>query len=106
MRGSILFLISFIIVCNLHSQEYSAKDFLHTSSLSPKKLESYLNKKKFVPGGSSLRNDLVVNIYIAKPEKSKKKKDTLNIRRSIETFRTKNNSSLTYITSLKEEYTE
>jgi hypothetical protein len=49
---------------------------------------------------------MVVNIYNVKPAKSKKKRDTLNITRSIETFRTKNNSSLTYITSLKKEYTE
>ena len=90
----------------MHSQEYSVKDFLYASSLSPKKLESYLNKKKFVPGGSSMRNDIVVNVYNVKPEKSKKKKDTLNIKRSIETFHTKNNSSFTYITSLENEYTE
>src|SRR5215203_63401 len=106
MRGSILFFILFVIVCNVHSQTYSAKDFLYASSLPAKKLESYLNKKKFMPAGSSLRNDMVVNIYNAKPGKSKKKKDTVHIKRSIETFRTKNNSSLTYFTSLKEEYAE
>ena len=106
MRGFLLFLILFLIVCNLHSQEYSAKDFLYASSLSTKKLENFLNKKKFVPGGSSLRNDIVINIYNAKPEKSKKKKDTLNIKRSIETFHTASNSSFIYITSLKNEYTE
>jgi len=48
----------------------------------------------------------VVNVYNVKPAKSKKKKDTLNIKRSIETFHTKNNSSFTYITSLENEYTE
>jgi hypothetical protein len=106
MRGFLLFLISFLFVCTVHSQEYSAKDFLYASSLSPKKLESYLNKRKFVQGGSRLQNDIMVSIYILKPEKSKKKKDTLNITRNIETFHTKNNSCLTYITSLKEEYTE
>jgi hypothetical protein len=45
-------------------------------------------------------------MYTLKPEKRKKKKDTLNIKRSIETYHTKNNSSFTYITSLKNEYTE
>jgi hypothetical protein len=104
MRGSLLFLISFLIVCNVHSQGYSVKDFLYASSLSSKKLESYLNKKKFIAGGNSFRNDIVVNIYNAKPEKSKKKKDTLHIIRTIETYHTKNNSSFTYITSLKKEY--
>jgi len=104
MRGSLLFLISFLVVCNVHSQSYSVKDFLYASSLSPKKLESFLSKKKFVPGGSSSRSDIAVNIYHRKPEKSKKKKDTLNITRRIETFHTKSNSSFTYITSLKNEY--
>ena len=106
MKGSLLFLFSFLIVCNLHSQEYSANDFLYASSLSPKKLENYLSKKKFIPGGRGLRNDIVVNVYNVKPVKNKKKKDTLNIQRRIETFQTKNNSSFTYITSLKKEYTE
>src|SRR6187402_1756774 len=103
MRGSILFFISFLIVCNIHSQEFSAKDFLYASSLSTKKLDNYLDKKKFLRGGSRLQNDIVVNIYILKPGKSKKKKDTLNIRRSIETYHTKDNSSFTYVTSLKNE---
>jgi hypothetical protein len=106
MRGSILFFISFLIVCNVYSQEYSAKDFLYASSLSSKKLDNYLNKKNFLPGGSRLQNDIMVNVYVVKPGKNKKKKDTLNITRSIETFHTKNNSSFTYITSLKDEYTE
>ena len=106
MRGSILFFILFLIVCNLHSQEYSAKDFLYASSLSSKKLGNYLSKKNFTPGGSRTQNDIMVNIYILKPRKSKKKKDTLNITRSIETFYTENSSSFTYITSLKDEYTE
>jgi len=90
----------------VHGQGYSVKDFLYASSLSPKKLESFLNKKKFVPGGRSSRSDIVVNVYHRKPEKSKKKKDTLNITRSVETYHTKSNSSFTYFTSLKNEYTE
>jgi len=106
MRGFLLFLISVLVMCNVHSQEYSAKDFLYATSLSSKKLENYLNKKNFIAGGSKLQNDVMVNIYVVKPEKNKKKKDTLNITRSIETFYTKHNSSFTYITSLKEEYTE
>jgi len=106
MRGLLLFLISFLIVCNVHSQQYSAKDFLYASSLSPKKLESFLNKKKFLPAGRRYQNDFVVNMYVLKAEKRKKKRDTLNIKRSIETYHTKNNSSFTYITSLRNEYTE
>jgi hypothetical protein len=106
MRGSLLFLILFLIACSVHGQKYSVEDFLYASSLSPKKLESYLNKKKFVRGGSSYQSDIAVNVYHRKIEKNKKKKDTLNITRSIETFYTKSNSSFTYITSLKNEYIE
>jgi hypothetical protein len=106
MRGSLLFLILFLIACSVHGQKYSVEDFLYASSLSPKKLESYLNKKKFVRGGSSYQSDIAVNVYHRKIEKNKKKKDTLNITRSIETFHTKSNSSFTYITSLKNEYIE
>src|SRR5215204_5701800 len=106
MRGSILFIISFLTACNLYGQELSAKDFLFASSLPSKKLNGYLSRNKFLPGGSRLQNNTMVNIYRSKPEKNKKKKDTLNIRRTIETFQTKSNSSFTYITSLKEEFTE
>ena len=53
-----------------------------------------------------MQNNIIVSTYILKPGKSKKKKDTLNITRSIETFHTENNFSFTYITSLKNEYTE
>ena len=104
MRGFLLFLISFLLVCNVHSQQISAKDFLFASSLSSKKLENYLSKKKFLPSGSRSQDGALVNIYSLKPEK--KKKDTFNIKKIIETFHTKNNFSFTYITSLKNEFTE
>jgi hypothetical protein len=107
MRGSVLFLISFLLVCNAYSQEFSAKDFLFASSASSKKLESYLIKNHFLSGGSKIQDGNRVNIYrFLKPQKNKKKKDTLNINRTIEIFRTKNNFSFTYITSLKKEFDE
>ena len=107
MRGSVLFLISFLLVCNAHSQEFSAKDFLFASSVSSKKLEGYLTKHHFLPGGSTFKDGNQVSIYrFYKPQKNKKKKDTLNITRAIEIFRTKNNFSFTYITSLKKEFDE
>ena len=104
MRGFLLFLFSFLVICNVHSQQFSAKDFLFASSLSSKKLESYLSKKRFLPGGSRLENGGLVTIYRLKPEK--KKKDTFNIKRSIETSHTKDNFSFTYHTSLKDEFNE
>jgi hypothetical protein len=107
MRGSILILISFLVVCDLHGQEFSAKDFLFASSVSSKKLESYLTKNHFLPGGSRIQDGNRVNIYrFSKPQKNKKKKDTLYINRNIEIFRTKNSFSFTYITSLKKEFDE
>lgn len=102
MRGFLLFIICFLLVCNVHSQEFSAKDFQFASSLSSKKLESYLSRKNFLPSGSRLQDDIMINIYRLKPPK--KKKDTLNIKRRVETFHTKSNFSFTYITSLKSEF--
>ena len=104
MRGFLLFIVVLFITSDLHSQEFSAKDFLFASSLPGKKFESYLSKKKFMPSGSRSKNDTVVNIYSAK--EGKKKKDTLRIKRSIEAFQTKNSLSFTYFTSLKDEYLE
>lgn len=107
MRGSVLCLISFLLVCNAYSQEFSAKDFLFASAVPSKKLESYLTRNHFLPGGSRVQDGNQVNIYrFLKPQKNKRKKDTLNIRRTIEIFRTKNNFSFTYITSLKNEFDE
>jgi len=90
----------------LHSQDYSVKDLVYATTLPAKKQDGFLNRNKFVPGGSRMQNNVIVNIYNLKPEKRKKKRDTLNIIRSLETYRTKNNSSITYVTSLKEEYLE
>ncbi len=104
MRGFLLFVFVLLISSNLHSQEFSAKDFLFASSLPGKKFESYLSKKKFMPSGSRSKNDTLVNIYSAK--EGKRKKDTLQIKRSIEAFQTKNSLSFTYFTSVKEEYFE
>ncbi len=104
MRGFLLFVTVFFLVSNVHSQKFSAKDFLFASSLSSKKFESYLNKRKFFPAGSRSDNGSLINIYCLRPAKNKK--DTLHIKKSIETVHTKSNFSFTYITSLKNEFTE
>ena len=106
MRGSLLCIIFLLFANNLISQEFSAKDFLSASSLSSKKFESYLGKKKFTPSGSRMKNDTVIRIYNLKEKKKKKKKDTVVIKRSIEAFQTKNHVSFTYFTSLRKEYIE
>jgi hypothetical protein len=106
MRGYLLFLIFFLSVCNLHGQDYSVKDLVYATTLPAKKQDGFLSRNKFVPAGSRVQNDVIVKIYNLKHEKRKKKRDTLNIIRSLESYRTKANSSITYITSLKEEYLE
>src|SRR4026207_1259001 len=103
MRGFLLFVIVLLFTSDLYSQVFSAKEFLFASSLQGKKFESYLNKKRFMPSGSWSKNDTIVNTYSLK-EAKKKKKDTLDIKRTIEAFQTKTSLSFTYCTSLKEEY--
>ncbi|HET9432590.1 MAG TPA: hypothetical protein VFO37_02480, partial [Chitinophagaceae bacterium] len=105
MRGYLLIIVAFILANNVYSQGFSAKDFLFASSLSTKKLETYLNKRNFAPSGSRSQNGTLVNIYSPKPAKKRKKdKDTLNIKRTIEWSQLNNNFSFTYLTSLKDEF--
>ena len=105
MRGFLLTILVAFLATNVYSQRFYANDFLFASSFSSKKFESYLSKRNFTPAGSRSENGTLVNIYSFKPEK-KKKKDTLHITRSVELFQTKDNFSFTYITSLKDEFTE
>lgn len=104
MRGFLLVFTSLLFHLAAYSQGFSAKDFLFASSLSSKKFESYLSKNNFSPSGNRFQNDTVVNIYSFK--KKRKKDDTLQVKRIIEAFETKNDVSFTYITSLKHEYLE
>lgn len=90
----------------MHGQDYSIKDIVYATTLPAKKQDGFLSRNKFIPGGSRMQENGIVNIYHLKPEKSKRKKDTLNIIRTLETYRTKTNSSITYITSVKKEYIE
>lgn len=108
MRGFLLFfLISFLLACNVYGQKLSVNDYLFASTLPQKKLVGFLTRNKFLTNGSRMENDAVVYIYTLKPAKVKKKnKDTLNIIRTVETFQTKNNSSLTYTTSVEKEFRE
>ena len=106
MRGCLLFLICFLLVSSLYGQDYSVKDLVYATTMPAKKQDGFLSRNKFIPGGSRMQNDAVVHIYNLKPEKKKKKRDTLNIIRRLETYRTKTNSCITYTTSLKNEYLE
>jgi len=83
-------------------QDISAKDLLYSASFSPKKFESYLNKRKFSPSGSRFQFDTLVNIYSLKA----KKKHPLDRIKNIETYKTKNTFSFALITSSEKEFRE
>ena len=106
MRGTLLFLICFLSVNILYGQGYSIKDLVYATTMPAKKQDGFLSRNKFVHGGNKMENNVIVHIYNLKQQKNKKKKDTLNIIRRLETYRTKTNSSITYITSLKDEFLE
>lgn len=100
-RFLLLFFICFLLN-NANSQEISAKDFLFSYSFSPKKFESYLNKKKFSSSGTRLQFDTLVNIYSLNGEKKQKGKVVTNV----ETYKTKNSFSFAFLTSSRNEFTE
>ena len=107
MKGILLFVIVLLVSNIVRGQEFSARDFLFASSLSSKKFENYLSKKKFIPCGKRSQNDTVVNIYSLKEARKRKEKkdDSSRIRKSIEASFGKENISFTYFTSLRDEYT-
>ena len=102
MKRFVLVLFIGSLLNNANSQDISAKDFLFSSSFSPKKFESYLNKKKFFSSGTRLQFDTLVNIYSLKPEKKQNGSAITNV----ETYRTKNSFSFSFLTSSHTEYTE
>jgi len=68
MKG-VLLIVFLFVAYSVFSQEFSAKDFLFASSLSTKKFENYLTRKKFIACGRRWQNDTIVNIYGPKLEK-------------------------------------
>src|SRR5215216_2722902 len=102
MREFLLVIFTYLILCKANSQELSAKDFLFSSSFSPKKFESYLSKKKFLLTGSRLRRDTLVNVYCLKPGKKNDQPDS--VKRNVETYQTKDNFSFTFFTSSEKEF--
>ena len=106
MKGFLLFVIVLLSASGLYSQKLSADDFLYASTFSTKKFESFLSRHKFVRSGMRVQNDTVINIYDLKPPRKKKNKDTLDIKRAIEAFYQKDNTSFTYFTSVKNEFVE
>ena len=108
MKGILLSVVLMWVSDLALCQEFSAKDFLFASSLSSKKFESYLNRKKFIPSGRRSQNDTILNIYSLKAPKKRKERraDSSQIRKSIEACFGKDNVSFTYFTSLRDEFME
>jgi len=102
MRGFLLFvftLLSFFI----SAQQFSAKEFLFSSSFTEKKFENYISKK-FSPCGKRSKDDTIIHVYSLKVDKKKGTHDSTI--RTIETNRAKDHFSFTFFTSSKKDFDE
>jgi hypothetical protein len=106
MRGFLLSVIILSTVLPVFSQQYSAKDFLFASSFIPKKFEGCLSKNKFIPSGSTMKNDTIVNTYSLRPVKKKKGKVPDPVKRNVETYKTSKSFSFSFLTSSRKEFDE
>jgi hypothetical protein len=97
VKKILLLVFTYLVSFNASSQEFSASDFLFSSSFSNKKLESYLNKRNFMLSGSYMQGDTLVHLYSFKPGKKKTEKQP--VKRNIETYQTNDNFSFTFLTS-------
>ena len=104
MKKLLPLVFTYLVPHNASSQEFSAKDFLFSSSFSGKKLESYLNKRNFVLSGRRMQRDTLVNLYSLKPGKKKDEKQP--VKKNIETYQTKDNFSFAFFTPCRNEFTE
>jgi len=103
MRGVLLFVVILLSALTSFAQQFSAKEFLLTTSFNEKKLEKFISKD-FLPAGNNYKNDTVINIYRIKIDKKKKAQDS--IVRRVETYQAKNYFSIAYYTSSKKEFEE
>jgi hypothetical protein len=85
--GKILLILIVLLSykCNTYGQSITVDDLLTLSSLSPKNVDGYLNKKGFVSAGKSLQDDLVGKTFVE--SKKAKSKDTSGIIRSISLYK-------------------
>ena len=81
----LIFSASLCFTCHVQSQSLTVDDLLSLSSLSPKNVDNYLNKKGFVPAGKSFHNDLSGVTFVQ--NRKTKSKDTLGIIRSISLYK-------------------
>ena len=86
---------------NAYSQSLSVRDFINVSSLSPKKFDNYLSKKKFVSVNKWYQNDSIINTYSFKVKR--KHGNAQSVRRIIETYQKGDNFSFAFHTSSLDE---
>jgi len=99
-----IFIVSKLLPYNGYCQSLSAKEFLNVFSLSPKKFDSYLGKRKFVLIGKWFQNDTTITTYSLKTKK--RAKDTVSVTRVIETYQKNKNFSFAFNTSSRHDYTD
>src|SRR5438034_3140244 len=97
-----IFIVSKLLPYNGYGQSLSVKDFLNVFSLSPKKFDTYLGKKKFVLISKWFQNDTTITTYSLKTKK--RTKDTVAVTRIIETYQKNRNFSFAFNTSSRHEY--
>jgi hypothetical protein len=102
--GKILIILSvlFSYMCNTYGQSITVDDLLTLSSLSPKNIDGYLNKKGFVSAGKSLQDDLIGKTFVE--GKKVKSKDTSGIIRSISLYKREDIDYYVLHTSSIQEY--
>ncbi len=98
----LILIVSLSYMCNAYSQSITVDDLLTLSSLSPKNIDGYLNKKGFVSAGKSLQDDLVGKTFVE--SKKVKSKDTSGVIRSISLYKKENIDYYVLHTSSVQEY--
>lgn len=103
---------SICIAYSVQSQSLTVDDLLSLSSVSPKNIDAWLNKKGFVTAGKSLQENFDEKTFIenrkakAKSKAKSKQKDTLAIVRSIDLYKKDNSEYYVLHTSSKQEFAD
>jgi hypothetical protein len=106
----LVFIASLFFACSVRSQSITVDDLLSLTSISPKNIDAYLNKKGFVSTGKGLQDSFVGTTFIenrkvkAKTKSKTKPKDTLAVIRSINLYKKGNSEYYVLHTSSKQEF--
>jgi hypothetical protein len=100
----LLFLLFFqgAVMCMAQTRPFTVDDLLAISSLSPKNLESYMNKNGFSSGGRNLKKNVMAVTFHEKMNINTN--DTLAINRSIDIYKTDDTYCFALHTSSQQEY--